>query len=150
MSFFTIDKYVILKNVHSFVPTPSNNTASNTTADIDYSSITTFPSANYYHPYHFIQSTDYTENQLGVEQGWLGDDKVPLADLDTENPDVVNMMNTWIANLTEAYGVDGLRIDTVKHVRKDFWPAFAKASGVYTIGEVSVKHAAGDINLDID
>lgn len=32
--------------------------------------------------------------------------------------------------------IDGLRIDTVKHVRKDFWPAFTASSGVYTVGEV--------------
>lgn len=32
--------------------------------------------------------------------------------------------------------IDGLRIDTVKHVRKDFWPAFVASSGVYTVGEV--------------
>jgi alpha-amylase len=34
------------------------------------------------------------------------------------------------------YSVDGVRIDTVKHVRKDFWPAFANAAGVFTLGEV--------------
>lgn len=32
--------------------------------------------------------------------------------------------------------VDGLRIDTVKHVNKDFFPAFNEAAGVYCIGEV--------------
>ncbi|KAF9527904.1 glycoside hydrolase superfamily [Crepidotus variabilis] len=110
--------------------------STNTSTTVDFSSITTFPSANFFHAEHFIQSTDYTQNQTAVEQGWLGDDKVALADLDTENPDVVNTMNAWIGNITKTYSIDGVRIDTVKHVRKDFWPAFAKASGVYTIGEV--------------
>lgn len=32
--------------------------------------------------------------------------------------------------------IDGIRIDTVKHVRKDFWPSFTAASGVYALGEV--------------
>jgi len=45
-------------------------------------------------------------------------------------------MNTWIEGLVKTYGIDGLRIDTVKHVRMDFWPAFAKAAGVFTMGEV--------------
>lgn len=32
--------------------------------------------------------------------------------------------------------VDGLRIDTVKHVPKNFWPRFNSAAGVYSVGEV--------------
>jgi alpha-amylase len=36
--------------------------------------------------------------------------------------------------------VDGLRIDTVKHVEKDFWPGYNDAAGVYCVGEV----ASGD------
>ena len=32
--------------------------------------------------------------------------------------------------------VDGIRIDTVKHVNKEFWQPFNKAAGVYAIGEV--------------
>lgn len=32
--------------------------------------------------------------------------------------------------------VDGLRIDTAKHVRKSFWPGFGTAAGVFSTGEV--------------
>lgn len=32
--------------------------------------------------------------------------------------------------------VDGLRVDTVKHVDKGFWPEFNTAAGVYCMGEV--------------
>lgn len=32
--------------------------------------------------------------------------------------------------------VDGLRVDTVKHVEKSFWPGFNSAAGVYCVGEV--------------
>ena len=87
----------------------------------------------YFHPKCLI--TDYN-NQTDVEQCWLGDDKLPLADVDTENPCIVKTFNRWIRFLVKDYRVDGVRIDTVKHVRKDFWPAFAASSGVYTIGEV--------------
>lgn len=45
-------------------------------------------------------------------------------------------MYNWIKNLVSDYGIDGLRVDTVKHVRKDFWPEFASSAGVYTVGEV--------------
>lgn len=34
------------------------------------------------------------------------------------------------------FAIDGIRIDTVKHVQKPFWPGFNKAAGVYCIGEV--------------
>ncbi|KAG5652837.1 hypothetical protein H0H81_003461, partial [Sphagnurus paluster] len=45
-------------------------------------------------------------------------------------------MNQWIQNLVGQYKVDGLRIDTAKHIRKDFWPAFVQSAGVFSIGEV--------------
>lgn len=38
--------------------------------------------------------------------------------------------------LTTDEKVDGLRVDTVKHVQKDFWPGYNKAAGVYCVGEV--------------
>jgi alpha-amylase len=48
-----------------------------------------------------------------------------LDDLFTEHPTVVNGMveiyKTWIAD----FGVDGFRIDTMKHVNDEFWQTFA-------------------------
>lgn len=32
--------------------------------------------------------------------------------------------------------VDGLRIDTVKHVQGSFWPSYNSAAGVYCVGEI--------------
>ena len=46
-------------------------------------------------------------------------------------------MNGWINSLVKKYKIDGLRVDTVKHVRKDFWPGFLQAAGTFTLGEVS-------------
>jgi hypothetical protein len=49
-----------------------------------------------------------------------------LDDLFTEHPDVVTGMidvyKTWVD-----YGVDGFRVDTVKHVNLEFWQQFAPA-----------------------
>ena len=49
-----------------------------------------------------------------------------LDDLFTEHPDVVDGMTeiykTWVG-----FGIDGFRIDTVKHVNMEFWQAFAPA-----------------------
>ncbi|KAI0689018.1 glycoside hydrolase family 13 protein [Cytidiella melzeri] len=89
-----------------------------------------------FHSECYIQASDYFNNQTAVEQCWLGDTKVPLADINTEDPNIVSTWNSWVGDLVQNYSIDGLRIDTVKHVRKDFWPNFAKAAGVFTIGEV--------------
>ena len=105
---------------------PANSSAS-------YASFNPFNQPHYFHPECLITNYD---NQTDVEQCWLGDDKLPLPDVDTENPWIVGAYIRWIKTLVKHYHIDGLRIDTVKHVRKDFWPSFAKASGVYTVGEV--------------
>ncbi|KAI0753794.1 glycoside hydrolase superfamily [Fomes fomentarius] len=99
----------------------------------DFSRFAPFSDQSKFHSECFIANYD---NQTDVEQCWLGDTKLPLADLNTEDDEVVQTMNAWIKNLVSEYGVDGVRIDTVKHVRKDFWPDFAKAAGVFTIAEV--------------
>ena len=99
----------------------------------DYNIYQPFSSQSYFHPECFIH--DY-QNQTDIEQCWLGDKAVPLADVNTEDDGVVNTLNSWVRNLVETYAIDGLRIDTVMHVRKDFWPAFAQAAGVFTLGEV--------------
>lgn len=89
-----------------------------------------FTESSDYHPYCKI--TDYS-NQPQVEQCWLSPD---LADLNTESPRVVSILNEWIARLVAEYRIDALRVDTVKHVRKDFWPAFEQSAGVVCLGEV--------------
>lgn len=99
----------------------------------DFSRFAPFSDQSKFHSECFIANYD---NQTDVEQCWLGDTKLPLADLNTEDDEVVKTMNAWIKNLVSEYSVDGVRIDTVKHVRKDFWPDFAKAAGVFTIAEV--------------
>ena len=60
------------------------------------------------------------------ENSWYGD-FFGLDDLFTEHPRVVDGMTdiyeTWIRD----FGVDGFRIDTMKHVNDEFWQAFAPA-----------------------
>lgn len=59
-----------------------------------------------------------------------------LPDLNTQSSEVRSVLDTWISWLVKEYQFDGVRIDTVKHVEKEFWPGFASAAGVYSIGEV--------------
>jgi alpha-amylase len=47
------------------------------------------------------------------------------------------MYSSWIQSLVANYSIDGLRIDTVKHVEPDFWGPFQAAAGVFALGEVA-------------
>lgn len=50
-----------------------------------------------------------------------------LDDLFTEKPEVVQGMIDIFSYWISEYGIDGFRIDTVKHVNQEFWQAFAPA-----------------------
>ncbi|KAF7359395.1 Not1-domain-containing protein [Mycena sanguinolenta] len=91
-----------------------------------------FTKPQHYHPYCPVDYSNITSEQ----QCWLGDTQVALPDLDTENADVISRYSTWISDLVQTYSIDGLRIDAAKHVRKQFWPAFASSAGVFCMGEV--------------
>ena len=45
---------------------------------------------------------------------WLGDEKVPLPDLNTQDPQVQAGYGDWIENLVKEYSIDGLRIDGMR------------------------------------
>lgn len=90
--------------------------------------------ADWFHPKKSI--VDYG-NQEEVEDGWLSN----LPDLDQDNPKVreylIDMSKWWIKET----GIDGYRLDTVRHVPKDFWVDFAAQikkdyPDFYLIGEV--------------
>ncbi|MFV2101241.1 pullulanase-type alpha-1,6-glucosidase [Micromonospora sp. LOL_024] len=49
-----------------------------------------------------------------------------LDDLWTERPEVVRGMTRIYADWVRDTGVDGFRLDTVKHVNMDFWPQFSQ------------------------
>ncbi|KAI4958552.1 hypothetical protein J4E86_004156 [Alternaria arbusti] len=81
--------------------------------------------------YHSACDINYS-NQGSVEQCQIAG----LPDLNTQSSEIRSVMNTWVSWLVKEYSFDGVRIDTVKHVEKDFWPGFSSATGVYSIGEV--------------
>lgn len=77
------------------------------------------------------------DNQQEVENNWLYD----LPDFNQENPEtrkyLLDTAKWWI----EETDVDGYRLDTVKHVPKDFWTDFSKEvksvkEDFYLMGEV--------------
>lgn len=81
--------------------------------------------------YHTQCEINYS-NQNSIETCWIAG----LPDVNTQNSDIRKLYQDWVSWLVTEYGFDGVRIDTVKHVEKDFWPGFSSAAGVYTIGEV--------------
>ncbi|KAH6918774.1 alpha-amylase [Coprinopsis sp. MPI-PUGE-AT-0042] len=91
-----------------------------------------FKDASFYHPYCPI---DYS-NATSTELCWMGDERVPLPDVDTSNPTVIERYGEWIQNFVKEYKIDGLRIDAAKHVQKSFWPDFCGKAGVFCMGEV--------------
>lgn len=99
---------------------------------VDYSVFTPFNKQSFFHPYCPI---DYT-NDTSVKQCWLGSNNVPLADLRTEDAAVQTIFNNWIGQLVKNYTIDGLRIDTAKHINYSFWQPFLQAAGVYAVGEI--------------
>ena len=92
-----------------------------------------------YHPYCPVQ----WGNPESEQNCWMGDDKVPLPDLDTNNPTVIETYKTWIKDLVSKYNIDGLRIDAAKHVQASFWPDFCASAGVFCMGEVFSSDVGG-------
>ncbi|KAF2737424.1 alpha-amylase [Polyplosphaeria fusca] len=76
-------------------------------------------------------------NQTGLEKCWLGNCNITMPDFRTEDPAVAGKMNAWIKSLVSKYSVDGLRIDSVKNVNKEFFPPWCNSAGVFCMGEVS-------------
>ena len=93
-----------------------------------------FNSASDYHPYCLI--TNYN-NQTMVELCRIGVAQSSLVDLDTESQSVVNTLTQWVSDTVQKYQLDGIRIDSVKNVRKTFWPIYVKAAQVFVMGEVA-------------
>ncbi|KAF2279782.1 glycoside hydrolase [Westerdykella ornata] len=81
--------------------------------------------------YHADCNIDYS-NQSSIEKCRIAG----LPDINTERSDIRAMFQDWIRWLVKEFQFDGFRLDTVKHVEKDFFPGFVSAAGVYTIGEV--------------
>ncbi|KAL9601830.1 MAG: hypothetical protein Q9179_002748 [Wetmoreana sp. 5 TL-2023] len=124
------DMYLMLDVVTNHYGSAGNS------SNVTYQGLVPFNDAKYFHSFCPITRDDYLSNQTAVEQCWLGDNIVSLPDVDTNSLFVMDTYNNWIKSLVTVFGVDGLRIDTVKHVQKSFWPGFQSAAGVFTLGEV--------------
>lgn len=99
---------------------------------VDYTSFASpFNTKSAYHQFCWI---DY-DNATSILECWLGDDNVALVDVNTENSNIRSTYQTWISSLVSTYNLDGVRIDALKSVEIDFFPAFQSSMGVFAIGE---------------
>ncbi|KAG9559680.1 alpha-amylase, partial [Aureobasidium melanogenum] len=99
-------------------------------SSVNYSMFKPFDNVEYYHSFCNV---DYSNN-TSIQECWLGDSNVELVDLRTEDTVVASEYQTWIQQLVSNYSIDGLRIDTVKHVDTAFWSGFGEAAGVFMTG----------------
>jgi len=95
---------------------------------MDFSQINPLNQAEYYHD--DCQINDWA-NQTEVEYCRLAD----LPDLDQDNSFTRTYLKNWVKNLVADYDFDGIRIDTIPEVGKDFWKEYGEAAGVFQMGE---------------
>lgn len=74
----------------------------------------------------FNQSEHYHKNCSDMSDEWHMEHcrLYNLPDLSQENPYVRKALKDWIKNLFNTYKFDGMRIDTVQYVPRDFWKEF--------------------------
>ncbi|KAB5532690.1 alpha-amylase-like protein [Coniochaeta sp. 2T2.1] len=100
---------------------------------VDYTKFNPLNDKKYFHKYCNVTEWD---NPTNYQDCWLYPYGVALADVDTEDPEVVTMLGAWVKELVSNYSIDGLRIDAAKHVNDAFLPQFVASSGVFAFGEV--------------
>ncbi|XP_076435565.1 uncharacterized protein LOC143275379 [Babylonia areolata] len=84
--------------------------------------------------YHTLCEISDFSNQTQVEICRLAG----LPDLNETEPYVHDTLLTWIRDITQEYGFDGYRVDTVVEMPKPFWSDFsASVSDVYLLGEAN-------------
>ena len=92
-----------------------------------------FDKPDWYHNAGEITQNDYnSNNQSRIENG----DVASLDDLKQENPAVATELKNWGKWIIQQSNVDGLRVDTAKHVPKWFLKDFDTAVNTFTIGEI--------------
>ncbi|KAI1932833.1 hypothetical protein LOZ12_004387 [Ophidiomyces ophidiicola] len=92
-----------------------------------------FDNAKYPQPYCVITDRNNSDT---TQKCWAGDKRPPLPTPSIGNNTVAQMMKTWVKNLVSTYSIDGLRINAVKYVDKDYLKEFVNASSVFATGEL--------------
>ncbi|KAL0486861.1 alpha-amylase [Acrasis kona] len=103
--------------------------------DTDYNQIKDFNKPEHYHTKCQVTNFQDTGN---MEYCRLSN----LPDLNQNHPEVYKTLSDWTVWLVEKFNLDGLRIDTVAFVNREFWSALKKETlegrlkDIYVVGEV--------------
>lgn len=114
-----------------------------------YTQISPFNQSAHYHP--VCQVVDFN-NQTQVEICRLAN----LPDLNQSNPFVYSQLTEWVAYIVNNFAFDGIRLDTVPYISKDFYKSLMsnvigpRTMNTYIVGEVfdgRIDYAAGYANI---
>ena len=111
-----------------------NHLAANQTNDtVDYD---LFPAPfNSEDSYHSPCGIDFA-NQSSIEDCWIVPAPPPvLLDIKSEDSTVMDAMINSVVSIVKEYDVDGIRLDTARHVPKLYLSQFQDAVGVFVTGE---------------
>lgn len=74
-----------------------------------YSTFSPFNNISFFHP--FCEVSNYDDQDM-VEECWLGDSRVRLADVNTQDPRVISIFDAWISSLVSKYSSKELILNT--------------------------------------
>lgn len=97
--------------------------------DLDFEKVNPFNKAEYYHAKCQINNWDDANE---VEYCRLSN----LPDLNQDHPFVRSTLKNWIKDTITKYDIDGIRIDTVPEVKREFWSEYTAEAGCYAVGEI--------------
>ncbi|CDW86894.1 alpha catalytic domain containing protein [Stylonychia lemnae] len=98
--------------------------------DMAFDQVYPFNDASHYHDKCEISHWD---NPQEVEYCRMAN----LPDLNQDNPWVRSQLLQWVKWAVSKFNFDGIRVDTVPHVKNQFWKEYAQAAGIFSIGEAS-------------
>lgn len=104
---------------HMASPGPFNAT--------NFTALEPFNSREYYHNPCWLDNDNASSTTVCMTGDKEG--RVTLADLKTENDTVRAIFGAWIKDTVDKYGVDGLRLDSAKHIEPSFWQGFLESAG---------------------
>ena len=97
--------------------------------DLDFEKVDPFNKAEYYHEKCQINNWDDPNE---VEYCRLSN----LPDLNQDHPFVRSELKKWIKWILKEFDIDGIRIDTVPEVKREFWKEYTDAANCYAVGEI--------------
>ena len=92
--------------------------------DLDYSKVNPFNDASHYHTKCQINNWNDPNE---VEYCRLAN----LPDLNQDNQFVRDTLKEWVNHVINEYKFDGIRVDTVPEVKREFWTEYAESAGVF-------------------